>query len=85
VKQLEAENRRLQRKLQRAETIITLQKMVMRLRCTHDGMKVVASAARASRAEVDAYWCARAREKMDPSATPKAPRLVAFVREEHAR
>ena len=28
VKQLEAENRRLQRKLQRAETIITLQKKV---------------------------------------------------------
>ena len=28
MKQLEAENRRLQRKLQRAETIITLQKKV---------------------------------------------------------
>jgi cell shape-determining protein MreC len=28
IKQLEAENRRLQRKLQRAETIITLQKKV---------------------------------------------------------
>jgi hypothetical protein len=28
VKQLEAENRRLQRRLQRAETIITLQKKV---------------------------------------------------------
>ena len=30
VKQLEAENRRLQRKLQRAETIITLQKKLPR-------------------------------------------------------
>jgi hypothetical protein len=48
-------------------------------------MKVVASAVRAGRAEVDAYWCARARKKMDLSAALQAPRLVAFVREEHAR